>query len=338
MPMQQMLLLGGGPPGPDIDDVFHVNTYSGNQTNRSFNTGLDFATHGGAVWNSVRNQELQDKAASKSRGTISIGMQGDNDDTNTSWFKSWNSDGYSIGTNTTGNTDGFWNKNSHTYVNWGWRNCDNFFKEFTWTGDGNSSGKTITHGLGSTPGFIIVNGDYGRPTAYHKAFGNSKYIKIDSNENAQSFSGGKSWSVGATTFTSPDDQDLNMNNNDYVGWAFADHSSGGTFGAAGNKKAIVCDSYTGNGSNTGPSVTVGFQPQWLFITSYGGPDPTSGRMWFFDSARGFGNTMHEGTAVENDAGTNFVSVNSTGFSLTTNYGHINENGTYYLYVAIAAST
>ena len=43
-------------------------------------------------------------------------------------------------------------------------------------------------------------------------------------------------------------------------------------------------------------------------------------------------------AVENDEGTNFVSVSSTGFTLTTSNSHINENNTEYLYVAIAAST
>tara|TARA_R100001443_G_scaffold14303_3_gene24228 strand:+ start:812 stop:1834 length:1023 start_codon:yes stop_codon:yes gene_type:complete len=338
-PIQQMLLgSSSGDPGPDIDDVFHVHTYTGNGSNRSFNTGLDFDEHGGMVWNGSRNQEVEDMTAQKARGTVSVNIGFDgNNDSNSTYFKTWDDDGYSIGSDSGGN--GYWNRSNKTYVNWGWRNCDNFFKELTFTGNGNSSGQTITHGLGSTPGFIILRGDYGRVICYHRSMGNSKYMTIDDNSLQQNLGSGQSWSVGSTTFNAPGAQDLNMNNNDYSVYVFADHSGDtGTFGSSGSKKAIVCDSYTGNGNSSGPSVTVGFQPQFLLINSYGGSDPGSGNMWFFDSERGFDKTMNQTKAVENDSGSSWMSVSSTGFSPTTSSSQVNENGTYYWYVAIAAST
>lgn len=348
--MQQMLLgAGGGVPGPDIDEVFHVHTYSGNQSNRSFNTGLDFATHGGAIWNGLRNVELHDRAINKSTGntdTYPITTTG-GVEANSSWFKTWDSNGYSIGTNTTGNSDGFWNKNSHNYVNWGWRNCDNFFKELKYTGNGTDAGQSITHGLGSTPGFIIVRGITGNGTqalCWHKEMAQTKQMPIGPNDMPRNWnyhSGpSRSWSVGSTTFNAPNAPAyaINDNNKDYVAWVFADHSSEGTFGSTGNKKAIICSKYTGNGNSSGPTITLGFQPQYLLIKAFQGADPTSGQWWVFDDARGFSHTMMLTQAVEDDEGTNFVSVSSTGFTLNTTNSHINENNTDYLYVAIAAST
>tara|TARA_R100001510_G_C7645126_1_gene202510 strand:- start:89 stop:1147 length:1059 start_codon:yes stop_codon:yes gene_type:complete len=352
MAIQQMLLgAGGGPPGPDIDEVFHINTYSGNQSNRSFNTGLDFATNGGAIWNSVRNQQLKDMAINKSTGntdTYPIALTG-NPEANSSWFKTWDSTGYSIGTNTADNTDGFWNKNGHTYVNWGWRNCDKFFKEIKYTGNGTDAGQAITHGLGSTPGFIIVRGIESSQTqalCYHRSMAQTHFIELGPNTNKRAFNyhagPSRSWSVNSTTFNVPNGgggaYTLNVNNKDYVAWIFADHSSEGSFGSSGNKKAIICDKYTGNGSSSGPTITLGFQPQWLLVTSFQGPDPTSGQWWVFDDERGFDKTMTLQNHTENDQGSNFVSTSSTGFTLTTSNGHINENNTEYLYIAIAAST
>ena len=349
MPMQQMFLGGGGIPGPDIDEVFHINTYSGNQSNRSFNTGLDFATHGGFIWNSVRNQEFNDRGITKAMGgtdVLTVNQSGGLE-ANSSWFKTWDSNGYSIGTNTSDNTDGLWNKNGHTYVNWGWRNCDNFFKEFTYTGNGTDSGQTITHGLGSTPGCIIVKRieDNGSPTHFwHKEMSQNKLMPLGPNDLPRAFnyhSGpARSWSVGSTTFNAPNGPayETNVNNKDYIGMVFADHSSEGTFGGSGTKKAIICSKYTGDGTSSN-SVTVGFQPQWLLVKAFAGPDPTSGQWWVFDDARGFSNSMKLNNSVENDDNSGgYCSATSTGFTINTSNSHINENNTDYLYVAIAAST
>ena len=352
MPMQQMFLGGGGIPGPDIDEVFHINTYSGNQSNRSFNTGLDFSTHGGFIWNSVRNVEFNDRGVTKSMpseyGTnVFTVNQGGGTEANSSWFKTWDSNGYSIGTNTSDNTDGLWNKNSHNYVNWGWRNCDNFFKEFTYTGNGTDSGQTITHGLGSTPGFIIVKRieDNGSPThCWHKEMSQNKLMPVGPNDLPRAFnyhSGpARSWSVNSTTFNAPNGPayETNVNNKDYIGMVFADHSSEGTFGGSGTKKAIICSKFTGNGTSSN-SVTVGFQPQWLLVKAFGGADPTSGQWWVFDDERGFSNSMKLSNSVENDdSSSGYCSATSTGFTINTSDAHINENNTEYLYIAIAAST
>ena len=351
MPMQQMLLLGGGIPGPDIDEVFHINTYTGNQTNRSFNTGLDFATNGGAIWNSVRNYELKDMAINKSTGntdTYPINTSG-GPEVNSSWFKTWDSNGYSIGTNTAANTDGFWNKNSHTYVNWGWRNCDKFFKELKYTGNGTDAGQAITHGLGSTPGFIMVRGITNNGTTtygWHKEMAQTKHIQVGPNDMPKAFNyhagPSRSWSVGSTTFNVPNGgggaYQLNENNKEYVAWIFADHSSEGSFGSSGNKKAIICSKYTGDGTSSN-SVTVGFQPQYLLVKAFAGPDPTSGQWWVFDDGRGFSNSMKLNNSVENDDNSGgYCSATSTGFTINTSNSHINENNTEYFYVAIAAST
>tara|TARA_B100001113_G_C20915734_1_gene537789 strand:- start:404 stop:586 length:183 start_codon:yes stop_codon:yes gene_type:complete len=51
-PNQQQLLLTGGAKTENtyIDDVFSTQVYTGNQTVRTLNSGIDFAGEGGMVW------------------------------------------------------------------------------------------------------------------------------------------------------------------------------------------------------------------------------------------------------------------------------------------------
>ena len=113
-----------------------------------------------------------------------------------------------------------------------------------------------------------------------------------------------------------------------------DDLDGYKFGAGGDQNIIECGSYVGNGSNDGPPVEVGFEPQWLMIKHMGG------NHWeMYDTMRGIstdGNDSYlepDDTAAEWN-GADYISLTPTGFVIDTNSSHINGSGERYIYLAI----
>jgi hypothetical protein len=135
------------------------------------------------------------------------------------------------------------------------------------------------------------------------------------------------FSVGTATV-------VNASGGTYVAYLFA-HDAGG-FGAAGTDNVITCGSYTGNGSATGPTITLGYEPQWILIKrAVGG---TAG--WILhDTMRGLptgGNSNYlQANASDAETGpANYVDVNATGFQLKTTGASWNASGSTYIYIAI----
>tara|TARA_R100000742_G_C4261006_1_gene78788 strand:+ start:58 stop:1089 length:1032 start_codon:yes stop_codon:yes gene_type:complete len=343
MSMQQMLLgAGGGPPGPDIDDVFSVDTWSGNNTQRDITNGLDLDGEGGVVWVKNRSNTLPMRMVGTTfptnnwYGITSIDtaqIRAPSTHTDRYWFKDFNSDGFEVGTNQTG--DHAYNKSGSNYVGYSFRNCADFFRSGNYQGDGVDSGQTINHGMTTTPGLVISSMHGFKSWAFHKAGGNGKSLNMSSSEDWDTHSG-HSWNVNSTSWNAIDHYIVEANYNNTDGWwmAFADHSAGGSFGASGSKKAIICDSYTGNGNSSGPSITLGFQPQWLMIkcATQGG----STRWNVFDSTRGFNKVIDFFSNSESTE--SYVSATSTGFDVISSDGQVNQNSAEYIFVAIAAST
>tara|TARA_B100000287_G_scaffold387353_1_gene395865 strand:- start:309 stop:2927 length:2619 start_codon:yes stop_codon:yes gene_type:complete len=94
-------------------------------------------------------------------------------------------------------------------------------------------------------------------------------------------------------------------------------------------------SYTGNGSTSGPTITTGFSPRFILIKWINGYDN-----WFvFDTLRGIssGNDywlyLNSNNAQSNHM--DWLSVSSTGFTLTKNDNGVNGSSGNYLYYAHA---
>ena len=244
-------------------------------------------------------------------------------------------DGY--GTNYGGNVS------PENYTSWAFRQQDKFFKVVTWTGNG-ATPRTITHNLGSVPGCIIVKKTSGSEDwfVFHRSMGNNgtfQYFCILNSAAAQDTGGygmekASSWTSTTFSLVSGGGSSLNQSGQTYVAYVFA-HNAGG-FGLTGTDNVSSCGSYTGNGSSTGPVVSLGYEPQWLLIKN-----ATDGATnWtLIDNMRG----LPVGSAAArlhpnlSDAEYNNITVASplpTGFQITNTNSFCNTNGSTYIYIAI----
>ena len=112
----------------------------------------------------------------------------------------------------------------------------------------------------------------------------------------------------------------------YVAYIFADDAESGGF--------IRCGSYIGNGSVTGPAVTLGWEPQWLLIKNASG----TGSWQMMDNIRGMSVGLADATLQANqlnaESSVDYVSPTATGFRVTSASSEVNTNTNRYIYIAI----
>jgi len=306
-----------------VDDVFSVYLYTGNGSTQTITNGIDLAGKGGLVWIKSRSAATDHKLTDTVRGATKalISNTTGAETTDTTGLTAFSSTGFSLGASSVYNT------NAATYASWTFRKAAKFFDVVTWTGTG--SARTIAHSLGVAPGMIIVK----RTNAidgwqiYHQSLGNSQAIR---------FSTAAAVSVGATywqttTPTSTEfyigtDSSVNGSGSTYVAYLYAhDTSSTGI---------IQCGSYTGNGSATGPVVTLGWEPQYLMVKNASG----TGNWQLLDSMRGMPVGSADATLQANlanaESSVNYVSPTATGFQITSTSTEVNTSGSTYIYMAI----
>jgi hypothetical protein len=125
----------------------------------------------------------------------------------------------------------------------------------------------------------------------------------------------------------------NGNGIQYVAYLFA-HDAGG-FGLNGTDNVISCGSYTGNGSATGPVVTLGYEPQWVMIKRATGG---AGNWQMLDNMRGMPVGSADATLQANlsnaESSTDYVSPTAKGFQVTSTSSEVNTNASVYVYLAI----
>ncbi len=259
-------------------------------------------------------------------------------DNATNKITSFDPDGFSLGSHESVNT------NAEEYVAWGWDMGGTSVANTTgdinttvmanptygqsivaWTGTGSGSSPTVGHGLSSAPEMVIVKHTdaVGAWVAQHE-YDTTKYFQMQDVDAA---------ATGATVFdnTAPTSSVFTINatnavtnqsGGDYIAYCF--HS------VAGYSKI---SSYVGNGSSTGPTVTLGFRPAMVILK------PTNLDHWnMYDSTRDplnptdsllfVNRTNAEGTGQE-------IEITDTGFQLKTNNTGSNGNGVTYIYMAFA---
>ena len=107
------------------------------------------------------------------------------------------------------------------------------------------------------------------------------------------------------------------------------------FGESGSESVIKTGSYIGNGSDTGPEINLGWEPQWILLKRTDSADNWA----MYDVMRGIttGGTDNQlradQNAVEHTTGTT-IDVTSTGFKITTLGSEVNANNGDYVYICI----
>ena len=325
-------------PGTTPDAAF-FNTvlYSGNDSTQAI-TGVGFQPD--FVWIKPRNQNenhtLHDSTRGSTNQLASNSTSAAREQGNT--IQSFDSDGFTTG------SDNNTNKSGINYVAWCWRanggttstNTDGSitstvqasplsgFSIVKYTGTGSNA--TIGHGLSTAPDWIIMKNldraGYGW-LVYHQAISEEKYLVLNTTATATDQASifndtaptSSVFSVGTDTFG-------NYNGDDYIAYCWHDVAGFSKFG-----------SYTGNGSNSGPTVTTGFEPGITIIKN-----ADSANSWnTHDSARDTSNPRQKyvlPSAINQEAADlNGINFNSSSFQLLDNYEYYNTSGDTYIYAA-----
>jgi hypothetical protein len=312
-----------------IEDVFSTWLYTGvggGGSSISVPNGIDLTGKGGLVWikqrNAAGNHYLYD--------TVRGGNKYISSNT-TSAQTTFNA----VTFGSSGFTDGFGWDSSQTVASWTFREQPKFFDVVTYTGDGGA--RNIAHNLGSVPGCIIIkrtdaSADW---VMYHRSTGNTQGLYLNTTDAAiTSSTFWENTTPTSTTFRVGVASRVNAAGGTYVAYLFA-HNAGG-FGLTGTDNVISCGSYTGNGSTTGPTVTLGYEPQWVLLKNA----TTGTTEWvLLDNMRGMDVTGNSQYLRPNSSGAeggfeNFLAPTATGFQVNSNDSWINSSGNTYIYIAI----
>jgi hypothetical protein len=339
---------GGVPSVPQyIEDVFSTYLYTGTGASQTITNNIDLSTKGGMTWIKSRsaayNNSLFDTARGATKAIRSNLTTAQVTDGNS--LTAFNTTGFTLGS---GNTTGTQvNTSAATFASWTFRKQPKFFDIVTYSGNGTAA-RQISHSLGSVPGCIIVmslTNLYGDPHfVYHRALDATNpqnYFISLNNQDARTASSGQSYSAWASTqptstyFTIGDGgSGLNGSGQTYVAYLFA-HDAGG-FGLTGTDNVISCGSYTGNGSATGPVVTLGYEPQWVLWKN---ADLSDASWCILDNMRGIRTGSNDPVLIANTDGSefgggNYMSLTATGFNITTTETNTNGSGNTIIYIAI----
>lgn len=243
------------------EDVFASWVYSGTGATQVIQNGVNLSASGGLVW-TKRRTGTQNVLVDTVRGadqnistSADFGLWSDN----TAGISSFNANGYTLA-NTSYEP---FNSPGDPYASWTFRRAPRFFDVVAYTGNG--SARTIPHQLGVAPGFILVkrtSSPFDRFYAFHRGSGAGNYFDINGQDAAQAST--SIWNNTAPTpevFSVGADSQSNASGATYIAYLFA-HD------AAANG-IIHCGTYTGNGSSSGPTFTLGWEPQFLLVKPNG---------------------------------------------------------------------
>jgi len=257
------------------------------------------------------------------------------------YLKSFNSDGFVLG------TDGGINASGQTYASWNWKangqgsantdgsinttytsvNTTAGFSISKYTGNG-TNGATVGHGLGVIPDTVWIkrlsNAD--GMICYHSGLGNAASVKFDRTD----YSTGNFWNS-----TTPTNQVVSMTNstecnqgssNDYVMYAFAEKQGFSKFGR-----------YYANGSSNGTLTYTGFKPSFIIIKDVSGT-----RSWIMvDNKRNTFNVVNNrlfcDAADAQNTAVDALDFLSNGFKIRSSNSSVGENTHTYIYFAFASN-
>ena len=205
-------------------------------------------------------------------------------------------------------------------------NTTSGFSIVSYTGTGVAN-KTIGHGLGTTPGMIIVKNRSITEEwrVWQQKLGGPTY-KLALNDAGAADQGSSVFNgQSATTFTVGTDPSVNGNGNSIIAYCFNDVQGYSKFG-----------SYTGNGNANGTFVYTGFKPAFIMIKE----TTNSGNWTLYDNKRaGFNSKstfLYANTnAAEDTSNTIWLDMLSNGFKILESNNLVNRSGGNYIYMTFA---
>ena len=345
-------------PSAYFQTALYTGTGSGFSVTNSGNSNLQPDW----VWVKDRDASNDHKITDSSRlasGKPSITLESNTavaefDDADPMSTDSFDTDGFTIGTNGNYNTDG------NTYVAWQWKcnggttasvsvgtndgntttacvrqvNTTAGFAIITYTADSNGE-QFLEHGLGVAPTFLLVKdrgneeswivgheGNLGT-TAFHN------YLELNTNTSSQTENRWLNTAPTSTAINIGPNNSVGGNGRNYVCYAFAPIQGYSKFGK-----------YTGNGLADGPYIHTGFKPAWVMVKK-----SSADHSWYMqygstniDSGDQGSNPVKNSLQANSnsaDASENSMDFLSNGFKLrTTGNGHNTDTGTY-IYMAFA---
>jgi hypothetical protein len=208
------------------------------------------------------------------------------------------------------------------------------FSVVTWTGTGGSV--TLGHGLNAAPSMLICKPftsgaalmDW---TVFHKNMGTAGAFPADNSRMYLNSNG--TYSVGSNLFVPSGNtssvfevnSNINPSSKDMVAFCFTNVEG-----------YIAANNYTGNGSDDGTFIYMGFKPAWFMIKDTG-----NANNWIvYDSARETFNVMDkylnpDTAGVEESGDLAKIDFLSNGVKMRTDHVAFNGSGRNYIYLAFA---
>ena len=318
-------------------DYFNTKLYTGNGGTQSI-TGVGFQPDW--TWLKRRNGVGSHRLFDAVRGaTKEIFADADlAESTDAESLKSFDSDGFTLG------TGGATNGSGNTYANWNWKangvgsantagsinstvsvNTTAGFSIVKWTGTGSAS--TVGHGLGVAPKMIIMKRTSGAVNdwvVYHASVGNNKALFLNAVNAPDTDSAYFNDTSPTSLVFSVKSGQTNNNGDNQIAYCFAEKQGYSKFG-----------SYTGNGNADGTFVYTGFKPAFVIIKRTN----STGNWLMLDNKRaGYNQSNYWLEADTSDAeGTtaNWIDIFSNGFKLNLSGSAGNGDGNSYIYMAFA---
>ena len=326
---------------------FQTKLYTGNGSSRSITFDGSENMQPDWSWFKARSEAYNHAAFDSVRGTTKLIRPNQNtaEETHSTTLTAFSSNGFSLG-----GGDAFTNADTVTYASWHWKagtaftndasstgvgtidstgsvNTDAGFSIISYTGTGSTG--TVAHGLGATPGMIIIkerNNATSWIVYHHKntSAPATDYLLLNSTQATDDYADYfNDTEPTSSVFTIDTAGDINGSSDTYIAYCFAEKQGYSKFG-----------SYTGNGSTNGTYIHCGFQPAWVMIKRTDGTNS-----WvIYDNKR-------EGYNVDNDAlqanGNNAegtsddLDILSNGFKMRTSGVGENGSGNSYIFMCFA---
>ena len=324
-------------------DYFNTKLYTATGNDNLAITGVGFQPD--LTWIKERSSTSSHAWWDAVRG-VTKKIESDNNQvegTDATGLKSFDSDGFTLGTSAQVNHSGV------TNVAWNWKangagsantdgsinstvsaNTTAGFSIVKYTGTGANA--TVGHGLGVAPKMVIIK-RLENATHWLVGGGNigwTKNLYLSTTSAAQTYNHFQDQSPSSSVVYMTNDAALNNSSEDYIMYCFAEKSGYSKFG-----------SYVGNGSADGAFVYTGFKPSWVMLRQ-----TSDTNQWFiFDNKRVTGAVnpqvlylqANTSDAEGGSAANSYLDFTSNGFKFRENNGAFNDSGGSYIYMAFGQS-
>ena len=326
--------ISGFNSGSNFAQVHVVLKVEGAGTTAFGNTEAD----GGLVWLKNRDQSDDHLLFDTQRNDSKLLSTHSTNAANllTTGVTTFNASGFNVGSNQSANT------NNEEFVSWTFRKKEKFFDIVTWSGN-STSGRTVSHNLGSVPGMIIVKrtDTTGAWQVYHRSnTANPEQNYLVLNTTATTNASTSRWNDTAPTsteFTLGNSSTVNATGGTYVAYLFAHDEQ--NFGENSDESIVYCGTYEGDGGTQ--EITLGWEPQWIISKNI---DDGSNNWMIMDVMRGAPFEGDTAVLTANQNAAESVGSNptkwyptATGFKVKqggNGASDPNENGETYVYAAI----